>query len=212
ACSDNGGSCTIADCCPHRFFSLDGCDGNGQICCLAPQSDCEWKQKTRVLSRWPEGDYALPLSAYGCPLIDDFTWLQGHVTFTNDDVTWSPAFDLRGPLGPNEWTLGFCSKVEAMHLPEKLPQQPQWPLAAYCVYRIAHLCPSELKMNHEIILSYALRVWVGGKITQNKTDTGFGTSCSHKDVAKTRPIHRRLDKIQTVPLCNMLNLDQSHTS
>ena len=96
-----------------------------------------------VLARWPAGDYALPMTAYGCPVQDGFSgWLQGLAVFTSDAVTWSPTFDLRGPLAPTTWSLGFCSRLQATHDDEEPPEQPPWPRADYCVYKIADNCPS----------------------------------------------------------------------
>ncbi|ELU14101.1 hypothetical protein CAPTEDRAFT_197255 [Capitella teleta] len=76
---------------------------------------------------------ALPRTAYGCPVAEGFSWLEGSVDFLPElSLTWSPGFDLSGPMEAKRWSLKFCSKIRGM-LAET---EEDWPRGQYCIFRL----------------------------------------------------------------------------
>ncbi len=106
-------------------------------------------------SRWPEGSYAVPQSIYGCPNNDDFPWVKGHISLTaphsNPENQWSMTYHMRGPFGPRQVALHFCSRLEDYLIEKTRNIAPQWPSGNYCIYRMDVICPTG-----EVIHNYKL--------------------------------------------------------
>ena len=97
-----------------------------------------FKEKQNSLN-WPSGDYAIPLSVYGCPASDNNNWSLGYIniSFRNDvrlfekqlgEVGWNAAFLLlAGPYGHHSYQMNFCTSSNN-------GSKARWPIGTYSVF------------------------------------------------------------------------------
>ena len=106
------------------------------------------------LYRWPDGDYALPLSTFGCPNQAINAWKYGYMNIsfwqefelfvpTIGTLGWSASkgslqlFELLGPYGSHSIQLNFCGRVSGNGSDQTL-----WPTGEYGIYGTERNCPS----------------------------------------------------------------------
>ncbi|ELU03395.1 hypothetical protein CAPTEDRAFT_188944 [Capitella teleta] len=140
-CGSGQGQCVQSSCCPNQNY-IDAC-ASGHVCCLG-ESDCDRQAKqggthltiyVQIMlkatlsahSLWPQRDFALPMTSYGCPKQPNFPWLEGQVTFRAYRVHLSEDFAFMGPLKNNAWSLRFCTKMEHSLSPQNSERQTVWP-------------------------------------------------------------------------------------
>ena len=109
-------------------------------CILIDFADNSWK-------RWPDGDYSIPMSIYGCPEQEINKWSHGYINFTMDSDSaqliryingekmrhqfWDEMnFFLLGPYGKRVIQMNFCSKQT---FNGKL-KGGEWPRGSYAVF------------------------------------------------------------------------------
>ena len=95
--------------------------------------------------RWPDENYALPMSVYGCPDRAVNDWKYGYINITfNSTITFFEhprgplgrnasdlsLTELLGPYGPNSIQLNFCGREKK----EKNEEVFDWPSGQYGVY------------------------------------------------------------------------------
>ena len=96
--------------------------------------------------RWPDGDYSIPMSIYGCPEQEINNWIHSFINITltaqttihyikgaveDEYITWQAHdFLLLGPYGSNTVQMNFCSKLS---ISGKL-KGVEWPRGLYAVY------------------------------------------------------------------------------
>ena len=102
--------------------------------------------------RWPGGNYALPMSVYGCPEPDMASWKYGYINIsftertdlyekTLGSIGWNHSFlMLLGPYGPYSYQLNFCTKDPASST-IAATDTPMWPPGKYSIYGTAAGCP-----------------------------------------------------------------------
>ena len=131
-------------------------------CSIFQFSEFAWQQ-------WPDGNYATPMSVYGCPDQDLNNWETGYINLTFGrhydlkEVTqtgstvklerWDNLFSL-GPFGEVTFQLNFCVKVAkkngvSTHDFEKedewledVSTTTEWPRGTYAIYDTVDNCPS----------------------------------------------------------------------
>ncbi|XP_060084391.1 uncharacterized protein LOC132563668 [Ylistrum balloti] len=101
-------------------------------------------------SKWPKGEYGLPMSAFGCPEEDSFGWNSGYANLTLpelsskqlwndlDDVTVEP--HIMGPFHEHIMQLNFCLKQKISLTNDS---DKNWPQGKYCLYKVGNTCPTE---------------------------------------------------------------------
>ena len=104
--------------------------------------------------RWPDGDYAIPMSTYGCPDPDINEWKYGYMNISFwqgfelsgpsiGALGWSASngslklFELLGPYGSHSIQLNFCGRVSGNGSDQTL-----WPTGKYGIYGTEQNCPS----------------------------------------------------------------------
>ena len=105
-------------------------------------------------SRWPQGEYSLPKSVYGCPDKgqESDTWHYGYMKIgfkqtiqlfesSLGEVGWKNTefgfLELLGPYGPHSIQLNFCTRVNGCDNNVTL-----WPSGRYGIYGTKQGCPS----------------------------------------------------------------------
>lgn len=100
---------------------------------------------------WPDGDYALPMSIYGCNDPDFDQWQYGYVNISfvepvlmfeehKGQIDMRQPSLLLGPYGRHSLQLNFCSKVSHnVNTHEQV--YPEWPPGQYAVYGSEKGCP-----------------------------------------------------------------------
>lgn len=109
--------------------------------------------------RWPDGDYALPMSIYGCPEPGRGDWNYGYMNISFSQradlyerhlglVGWNQSFlMLVGPYGPYSYQLNFCTKSSGAGNSSD-PDIARWPSGHYSIYGTNNGCPiGELDKN-----------------------------------------------------------------
>ena len=102
---------------------------------------------------WPDGDYALPMSVYGCPDTNVNKWNYGYMNISIKDnielfetsigqvlgngPDWN-LLELYGPYGLHSIQLNFCTKVNSGNE----YNVAEWPSGQYGVYATQSPCPS----------------------------------------------------------------------
>ena len=113
--------------------------------------------------RWPTGNYAIPMSPYGCPIKPDDAWTQSslNLTFGRDEIILSQinaksmGHDLYvGPYGSYSFQLNFCVKTATEAESTVATAEREWPPGDYAVFAMGEDCPS-------------------GKLPQAQTDKHF---------------------------------------
>ena len=101
--------------------------------------------------RWPDGDYAILESIYGCPDPDVNIWEHGYMNISFEqphnlqqpgleDILDHNSSKLLGPLSQNRIQLNFCARV-ANTLNAPSTTTSEWPRGKYSVYRTGNDCP-----------------------------------------------------------------------
>ena len=98
---------------------------------------------TDSFEEWPEGNFALPESVYGCPDSEHSDWLRYSLTIQTTDQswpnnTWSQTLKLRGPLADHLATVNFCVKSTQFGSARNAP----WPPGIYCLLDAGSGCLS----------------------------------------------------------------------
>ena len=103
------------------------------------------------MRRWPTGNYAIPMSPYGCPIKPDDAWTQSslNLTFGRDEIilsqinTKSMGHDLYvGPYGSYSFQLNFCVKTATEAESTVATAEREWPPGDYAVFAMGDDCPS----------------------------------------------------------------------
>ena len=99
--------------------------------------------------QWPEGNFALLSTIYGCPGSDPQYWLSGYLsipsTFTSEPViTWSSNVHLQGPYTSRQARLPFCIKDEVFGN----RRVHAWPRGTYCIIKVGDACPHGRSFNN----------------------------------------------------------------
>ena len=101
--------------------------------------------------RWPTGNYAIPMSPYGCPIKPDDAWTQSslNLTFGRDEIILSQinaksmGHDLYvGPYGSYSFQLNFCVKTATEAESTVATAEREWPPGDYAVFAMGEDCPS----------------------------------------------------------------------
>ena len=95
-------------------------------------------------SSWPEGDFAILSSVYGCPNTPVFEWKYIYMTFKHKPGitgfnTYSQQYHIQGAAKDHFVSLHFCLKYES-----KLAEgqnQTKWSEGNYCIFGINNGCP-----------------------------------------------------------------------
>ena len=100
-------------------------------------------------SEWPTGEYALPMSMFGCPEEETRGWQNGFINLTipvtapnhewNDDDLETTEPNILGPYYKHSIQLNFCTKTEESY--NHSMKIMYWPNGSYCIYRIGATCP-----------------------------------------------------------------------
>ena len=103
-------------------------------------------------AKWPHGDYAIPMSVYGCPDPDRTEWKQGYMNISFQQrtelfemelgrISWHDAsLDLLGPYGPYSFQLNFCHKANDAGNGTDADKRA-WPSGQYYIYGTKSGCP-----------------------------------------------------------------------
>ncbi|KAL4235446.1 hypothetical protein ACF0H5_007082 [Mactra antiquata] len=146
-----------------RCFGIE-CHNNGELnvetcTCQCPPNytghECEYHI---VESVWPDDNFALPETVFGCPEEDVISWRKisvhlkaKNISVSSDPLTerqsWPAIPHYRGPLHDHNVTLHFCMKRKTSD------ESVQWPYGQYCVYR-KHPCPSGMVPDFLILNGY----------------------------------------------------------
>ena len=102
--------------------------------------------------KWPDGEFAVPMSTLGCPDPTVNTWRYGYMNISFKDETdlfemsvgrvgWNGSrmnpIELVGPYGSHSIQLNFCYKFE-----EEATSKQEWPPGGYSLYGSGDGCPS----------------------------------------------------------------------
>ena len=113
--------------------------------------------------RWPDGDYALPMSIYGCPELGSSDWKYGYMNISFSHkvdlyerklglVGWNHSFlMLLGPYGPYSYQLNFCTKSSGGENSSD-SDATRWPAGQYSIYKTNNRCPTG--EFHETLILY----------------------------------------------------------
>ncbi len=85
--------------------------------------------------RWPNGDYGLLTSAFGCPRIPETTWFKETLTIYSANPMESAAAQrsyLLGSFSDNLVTLNVCNMRRGFNL----PSVTQWGTGDYCLLKV----------------------------------------------------------------------------
>lgn len=100
---------------------------------------------------WPDGDYALPMSVFGCPDPDTNNWQYGYINITfkltidlfetslgriGNNETDLNFLELLGPYGPHSIQLNFCTHEKKDY------DETGWPSGQYGVHGTHNGCPT----------------------------------------------------------------------
>ena len=100
--------------------------------------------------RWPDGNYAVLSSVYGCPDPDVNRWEHGYmnISFRDPHNLQQPALEdimnhnssmLLGPNSQNRIQLNFCGKITGS---DDFSTTAEWPRGKYSIYKTGDTCPS----------------------------------------------------------------------
>ncbi|OWF35041.1 G-protein coupled receptor GRL101 [Mizuhopecten yessoensis] len=99
-------------------------------------------------SAWPAGQYAIPMSGFGCPEMDRFGWTRGYVNLTlpqasrkqlwNDDDLLTIEPHIMGPFHTHVMMINFCLKQNTSMINSA---GSSWPAGDYCIYKSGDECP-----------------------------------------------------------------------
>ena len=110
--------------------------------------------------RWPDGDYAMPMSTYGCPDPDINEWKYGYMNISFwhgfelsvpsiGALGWSASngslklFELLGPYGSHSIQLNFCGRFSGNgSISGNGSDQTLWPTGMYGIYGTEQNCPT----------------------------------------------------------------------
>ena len=135
--------------------------------------------------RWPDGNYALPMSVYGCPEPDMASWKYGYINIsftertdlyekTLGSIGWNHSFlMLLGPYGPYSYQLNFCMKDPASSTIAST-DTPMWPPGKYSIIGTAAGCPEGRD-----ILILCRQVILNGCISATKEHLAFLSTTNH---------------------------------
>ena len=91
-------------------------------------------------TRWPRGDYGIPLSSFGCPSSHKSSWLNGYLKLPAANVTISSPYHLKGPVTKHKAELHAC--ITHSHLRDVSIEHSDWPEGNYCLFKTIYSCPS----------------------------------------------------------------------
>ena len=117
-------------------------------------SEFAWKQ-------WPDGNYAIPMTVYGCPDQETNNWKHkryGHLLMeqsiykVDDTVTPSLRYDFvnLGPFDDYEVRMNLCVKQPLKKqndiynedsFEERMLETAEWPPGNYAIYPKTNVCP-----------------------------------------------------------------------
>ena len=101
---------------------------------------------------WPDGDYSIPMSVYGCGNMAENQWLTGYLNISfkypviwqssrNADNNRRPPSLLLGPHGQFSYQLNFCTKH--LNRTAKIPDPlSAWPRGNYSIFGSRRGCPA----------------------------------------------------------------------
>ena len=104
-----------------------------------------------LLRSWPDGDYSLPMSKYGCNDFDTNSWKYGYLNISFEQkvelnelnigaVGWNSSLFILGPFGSYSYQMNFCTKVSGMTTSDKIKKT--WPQGRYSIFGSWKGCPS----------------------------------------------------------------------
>ena len=123
----------------------------GPFSCIAHHVQLYCSILDTLFVPWPEGDYALPMSIYGCSYGDTTNWKYGYMNISFEWPThiytkkagrhWKsqPSF-LLGPYGSHSLQINFCTRVHGVVSSTGNTKQ-RWPLGQYSIYGTEAGCP-----------------------------------------------------------------------
>ena len=119
-------------------------------------SEFAWKQ-------WPDGDYAIPETVYGCRDQDINHWTKGYINITLivyaslleseiGHVSRKDDLFMLGPYGASQFQLDFCVKHRINDEPlhntpattdwhKKIRETTEWPRGSYSIHQMTKNCP-----------------------------------------------------------------------
>ncbi|XP_060063809.1 uncharacterized protein LOC132544254 [Ylistrum balloti] len=123
------------------------------------------QEAASLQSAWPYGNYALPMSSYGCPEAGVYQWETGYINLTlnknakaqawNDDdlMTFEPY--LMGPYHTHSFQWNFCVRRKSSD--PWIKNRPNWPAGHYCIYRAGDQCPAGFSQGSITMTGYHFR-------------------------------------------------------
>ena len=101
---------------------------------------------------WPEGDYSIPTSVYGCGDVETNKWLTGYLNISfKYPITWKMSSSreayirklsmLLGPHGHHSYQLNFCTKVLGGRA-QSASRLSVWPKGDYSIFGSRRGCPA----------------------------------------------------------------------
>ena len=110
--------------------------------------NCQVLYTESTLRSWPDGDYSLPMSVYGCNELDSTGWKYGYMNMSfkdkveirelhNVDVKSSNASLLLDPMGLYSYQLNFCTRVPN----QATTTEKAWPQGRYSIFGSYDGCP-----------------------------------------------------------------------
>ena len=116
---------------------------------------------------WPEGDYSIPMSVYGCGDMTQNQWSTGYLNISfKYPVTLhssrSGETDIRmpsmllGPHGHHSYQLNFCTKVLGSAT-QSVSRLSVWPPGNYSIFCSRRGCPAGMALREHNNLSLVVR-------------------------------------------------------
>ena len=90
---------------------------------------------------WPEGNFAILETVYGCPDSGNQEWLSAYIDVmsTNQSLpgsTWSPRLHMSGPYDEHSLSINLCVKGRLFGRRRDTP----WPAGEYCIINSGDGC------------------------------------------------------------------------